>query len=336
MVIELGSPSAPAQSLYGRRMQITTSAPITPPRTAILLATYNGAEHLREQLDSFACQSTKPDLILISDDGSQDRTRDIVGEFCTAHPELNIELLKGPCRGPAQNFLGLLSQVPVWIDFAAFSDQDDVWLPEKTDRSQRALISAEDTKKPTLFCGRTWVCDENLGQKKLSQLRENPSFRHAIVQSIAGGNTMMINRAAIDLLQAASQEVRKLVVHDWWIYQIITGTGGAVIYDPTPLLLYRQHDDNVIGANNGISARFRRLRYIMAGRFRYWNTLNIKSLNASAHRLTPENREILRIFESDRAANLSKRFSMIRRTGIRRQGLEGKLALYAAVILRKL
>ncbi|CUK08719.1 putative glycosyl transferase [Shimia thalassica] len=320
----------------GNRMQIPTPASCGTPRTAILLATYNGATNLQEQLDSIASQSIKPDLVLISDDGSKDKTQDLVKAFMSTHPDMEISLLEGPCKGAARNFLHLVCEVPDWIDFAAFSDQDDVWLDDKTERSLRAIERASEPDTPILFCGRTWVCDKNLNDKKLSQLRQDPSFKHALVQNIAGGNTMTINRAAIDLLQVSCREARKLVIHDWWAYQIITGVGGTVLYDPEPLLLYRQHEDNVIGANNGLLARIRRMRYIWKGRFRYWNTLNIKALNASAHRLTSENREILRIFEDGRNGGLLKRIGMVHRTGIRRQGLEGKIALYVAAILRKL
>lgn len=306
------------------------------PKIAILLATYNGAERLLAQLDSFAAQSLPPALILVSDDGSRDDTRKIVQDFAGAHPDLNVQLIDGPCRGAAQNFLGLLRACPDWVDIAALSDQDDVWLPDKLKRGARAL--AEETGPgPLLYCGRSWECDEDLGNRRLSRgLKRPATFRHALVQNVAGGNTMMLNRAALDLLRDAGAEARKLVVHDWWIYQIITGTGGRVIFDDAPLLLYRQHGGNLIGANRGLQAKTTRLRMLVSGRFRRWNTVNIAALNASAHRLTAENRHILRTFSEERNRSVWRRLLMVWRTGVYRQGVQGSLSLYLAALLRRI
>ena len=137
-------------------------------------------------------------------------------------------------------------------------------------------------------------------------------------------------------MKAAAAETQKVVMHDWWVYQLISGVGGQIIYDPNPHLLYRQHSTNIIGANNGLSARLKRLRNMLNGRFRYWNTLNIKALKNSAHRLTAENQKILVAFEKYRDANLILRLAMLQRTGLRRQGLEGRMALILAALLRRL
>lgn len=306
-------------------------------KIAILLATYNGAAALRAQLDSYLEQSQPPALILISDDGSSDDTRAIVAAFAAAHPELRIELHDGPRMGAAQNFLSLLRHCPDWIDIAALSDQDDVWLPEKLRRGARALTEAAAPDRCLLYCGRSWECDENLGNRRLSRgLKRPATFRHALVQNLAGGNTMMLNRPALDLLRDASHEARKLVVHDWWIYQIITGTGGRVIFDDAPLLFYRQHGGNLIGANRGLQAKHKRLKMLVSGRFRRWNTVNISALNASAYRLTAENRQILRVFSEERNRSVFRRLRMVWQTGLYRQGMQGSLSLYLAALLRRI
>ncbi|WP_315900558.1 glycosyltransferase [Maritimibacter alkaliphilus] len=323
-------------------------------KIAILMATYNGADCLRAQLDSFATQTVTPALILVSDDGSRDDSRAIVQAFAEDNPALQVELLEGPRKGAAQNFLHLLQSCPPWIDYAALSDQDDVWLDDKLERGLRALQGAEAAAqrsaapvpepiptpaappRPRLFCGRSWECDATLGNRRLSRgLRRPASFRHALVQNLAGGNTMMLDRAGLDLLQAASREVRKLVVHDWWIYQLITGVGGEILFDPVPLLLYRQHQGNLIGANRGLVAKRVRLRMLFNGRFRRWNTINIAALRGSAHRLTPENRQVLELFAEERNGPPLQRLSMLRRSGLHRQGLAGQMSLYLAALLRR-
>lgn len=308
------------------------------PQIAILLATYNGADGLRAQLDSHAAQTVPPSLILISDDGSTDGTRAVIGAFAEAHPGLRVVLLDGPGTGAAQNFLNLLRHCPDGVDFAAFSDQDDVWLEDKLARGLAALRAAgAGDARPRLFCGRSWECDATLRRRRLSPgLRRPPGFRHALVQNLASGNTMMLDRAGLALLRGASREAGELVVHDWWVYQMVAGAGGEVIFDPRPLLLYRQHGGNLIGANRGLRAKRRRLRMLFAGRFRRWNTINIAALRVSAHRLTAENREILQRFADGRDGPLPARLAMLRRTGLYRQGWQAQLSLYLAALLRRI
>lgn len=309
----------------------------TRPSVAVLLATYNGASCIKEQLESYLSQSRPPDLILVSDDGSTDDTLALIETFRKSHPEICLRITQGPRRGSAKNFLSLLQNTPDWIDVVALSDQDDVWLPDKLERGLTALSETSHGSEILLYCARTFECDAELNHARLSRgITRPPAFRHALVQNIAGGNTMMLNRPALDLVRAAGREVAKLVVHDWWIYQIVTGAGGRVIFDPRPVLLYRQHGGNLIGANTGIAARLRRVRLMLSGRFRRWNTINLLALKASSHRLTPENQKLLAEFEACRKAGLWQRLRLLRRTRLYRQGFFGPLSLYAAALFGRL
>lgn len=306
----------------------------TAPLVAVLMATFNGADNLVGQLDSYVTQDRQPDMILISDDGSSDGTAEVLKGFAEAHPELQVELFQGPQRGAAQNFLSLLQWVPERIDVVALSDQDDVWLPDKL---ARGVARLETSPGPALYCARTWDCDADLTRRKLSSDRGGcVGFRHALVQNIAGGNTMMLNRAGWQLVAAASHEAGPIVVHDWWIYQVLTGVGGTVIYDHDPVLLYRQHKGNMIGANRGIRARTRRIRALLRGQFREWNAINVAALQASAHRFTAANRALLNAFAEGRRAALPRRLHMLYETGIYRQGLFGRLTLYLVALLGRL
>ena len=314
------------------------SSPAGAPGTAVtvLLATWNGAANLREQLDSYRRQTLKPARLIVSDDGSCDDTMAILAEFAASDPGFAVDLRQGPRRGGAQNFLSLLAVVPEGTGFVALSDQDDVWLPDKIARGVR-LLSSLPAEQPVLVGGRSYVCDATLGNRRPSPLpRRAPTFRHALVQNFAGGNTMMLNRAAIDLIRAAAPEAGRVVVHDWWIYQMISGAGGAVLFDEAPLLLYRQHGGNQIGANAGVEAKIRRLRWMLRGRFRRWNAINLSALRASAHRFTPANREVLEDFARLQRANLFDRLAILRRIGLYRQGLEGTLSLWLAALLGRL
>ena len=179
---------------------------------------------------------------------------------------------------------------------------------------------------------------EKAGLISLAAVRPEPefTFRHALVQNIAGGNTMILNTAGWRLVRAAAAEARRVVVHDWWIYQIVSGAGGRVLFDREPGLLYRQHGGNMIGANRGAGARLRRLRALLSGRFRRWTSVNLVALRASAHRLSPGNRALVEALAEGRRQGLFGRLRMLRRTGLYRQGPAGRLSLLLAALLGRL
>ena len=300
-----------------------------PARVAVLLALCQGARHLEAQLDSIAAQTGAAPEVVVSDDGSTDDGPAIA----RAH---GARMLDGPRRGAAANFLHLLREAAGHAPFASFCDQDDVWLPDKTARALEALARVPEGV-PAVHCGRTTICDAQGRALRPSLLHARPpSFRNALVQSLAGGNTMTLNRAAIGLLAAASREPAEIVVHDWWIYQIVSGAGGVMIYDPEPLLLYRQHGANAIGENTTARALARRAAMVAGGRFRAWSEVNVAALEASRHRLTPQARETLDGFAALRRAALPGRLAALRRLGLYRQTRVGDAALRAAVALGRI
>lgn len=305
------------------------------PSVTILMATWNGAEQLPMQLDSFAAQSLVPTQLIVSDDGSRDGTRQVVSRWAAAHPEITVHLRDGPRAGAAQNFLSLL-RMPVETDLRAISDQDDVWLPEKLAVACAALAEGPDDQ-PALYCGRTLEVREDLSGHRLSRgAPRPPAFAHALVQNIAGGNTMVLNRTGAEAVRAAALRTEDTVIHDWWIYQVVTGIGGRVIFDDTPHLLYRQHGGNAIGANRGALATLVRVHMLVTGRFSEWCQRNIAAMRRIEDMLTPENRVLLDRFETARGLPPLKSLAAIRRAGFYRQGLRGQLSLYAGALLRRL
>ncbi|MDH8613088.1 glycosyltransferase family 2 protein, partial [Klebsiella pneumoniae] len=53
--------------------------------------------------------------------------------------------------------------------------------------------------------------------------------------------------------------------HDWWGYQLVSGAGGIVFYDPEPTMKYRQHGRNAVGLETTLWSRWGRVRAIFAG-----------------------------------------------------------------------
>lgn len=307
-----------------------TDAP--PPPVTVLMALYQGAGFLGAQLDSIAAQN-QPWRLIVADDGSTDAGPAIVEDFAAAHPG-RVTLTRGPGAGAAANFRALLGVVGPDVPYAALSDQDDVWRPEKLSRAVAALQALPHPAVPALYCSRVTICDRDLRPIGLSRLpQRSPSFRHALVQNLVQGNTVVLNRAALDLVGAAGPRTGPVVMHDWWLYQLVTGAGGQVIHDPTPSLAYRQHGANVVGANDGPAARLASLRRMLAGRHRDWSRANLGALDAVRPLLTPDNRRLLEDFRALTGPGPLRRLSALRRGGFYRQGALSQAALWVAAAL---
>jgi glycosyltransferase involved in cell wall biosynthesis len=304
-----------------------------PLQVGILLCTYNGAPYLREQLDSFIAQTYTRWRLYVSDDGSIDQTRDILTEYAERLGE-RITVFDGPRQGFAQNFMSLIRRTDVCCNVYAFSDQDDIWLDDKLKRSV-ATIRQTPVDRPALYCSRTQLIDtagRTIGFTPV--FKKQPGFRNALVQSLAGANTMMINESARALLGLTTND-DPVVAHDWLTYLVVSGCGGTVTYDPVPTLLYRQHEGNLIGANTGMASRINRLAKMLEGRFKLWNEKNLRVLERYRSAMTVENRELVSQFKQLRSEGLKTRVTALQTAGFYRQTLAGTLSLHVAVILRQ-
>jgi glycosyltransferase involved in cell wall biosynthesis len=305
------------------------------PTVAILLCTMQGEDFLSEQLDSIVNQNYPHWIIWISDDGSTDGTQDIIQEYqkILGKDKLKVEI--GPKQGYIRNFLSLACNKKIEASYYAYSDQDDIWLPDKLKRAL-AWIATVPSNVPALYCARTCNVDEENNVLGLSPLfSRRPTFANALVQSIAGGNTMVFNQAACNLLRQAGSAV-KVASHDWWTYQVVSGCGGQVYYDPEPMLRYRIHGKNQIGSNNNWVARIARLQLLYKGRFSEWTDMNLTSLRCLSRHLAPDAARLLDEFSQLRSKNIWARLIGIKRSGIYRQTTFGNLGLLAAVLLKKI
>ncbi|MGC5704164.1 glycosyltransferase family 2 protein [Pseudomonas sp. NFXW11] len=295
------------------------------------MCSFNGVSFLKEQLDSFERQHHRNWELYVSDDGSQDDTLELIKRWGCER----VKIFDGPRKGFSANFLSLTCREEINADYYAWSDQDDIWRQEKL---QRALsyLQKVPANVPALYCGRTELVSEtglHVGYSPNFSLA--PHFNNALVQNIGGGNTMVFNQAARLLLQKAGGDVI-VPSHDWWAYQLVSGSGGVVLYDSEPMVLYRQHGDNLIGANSSWLARLRRLRMIFKGRFYEWNGQNIIALESMFSCLKDEHRATLSRFKNLRNKSLFARVFGFFRLGLYRQTLMGNLGLVLAVLLKKI
>lgn len=302
---------------------------------AILMCTYNGARFLAEQLDSILQQRFKNWTLYISDDGSTDATLEILKGYQARLEPGRLLMFNGPQQGFGQNFLSLLKRPEVNADFFAFCDQDDVWLEDKLTRSISALQHVAPSR-PALYCSRTRTVDVSNSYLGLSPLfTRQPSFRNALVQSIAGANTMLVNSRARSIMCQIGTHT-PVVAHDWLAYLSVSAAGGEVTYDPKPSLNYRQHHGNLIGANATLRSRLYRLTQMFGGRFRQWTDQNLVALGEIEHCMTEENLSTLRIFREARLSRLARRLALMGKVRPYRQTPSGNLSLAVAIVMNKI
>lgn len=244
------------------------------PTVHILLATYNGAQFLTEQLESIARQTHSAWTLTISDDGSTDNTLALIAEFAVRITQ-PLTVLQGPGqKSSTRNFCHLIQNAPAAevSDLYAFCDQDDVWLDKKLERAVQWHAS-QQSHAVRLYCSRTQFVDEQLKPIGLSPgIQRPPSFGNALVQNIASGNTMVMSH---DVLMAQKKvNPEHSVWHDWTTYIVTMALAGRIWFDDEPCLLYRQHPQNVIGSNTGPIAAILQMPALLKGRYRHRAEIN--------------------------------------------------------------
>ncbi len=220
---------------------------------SILLATCNGAAYLPSLLTSFEAQTCWPVKLILRDDCSNDATLDMLRAFRAAHPEWVTIIEDDNCRlGPADNFINLLRHTD--SGYVLFCDQDDVWLPDKINKTLSAMRAAEErygSDTPLLVHTDLSVVDRELRPISPSFLKYQNldpslgmSLNRLMPQNVVTGCTVMINRPLANLAVPVADDA---IMHDWWL-TLVAALFGQVIYLDEPTVLYRQHGDNNIGA----------------------------------------------------------------------------------------
>lgn len=300
---------------------------------AILLCTYNGAQFIEQQLSSYLVQKNNNWSLWVSDDGSTDDTREIIN-FFSENSQHNVHILEGPRQGVCNNFLALINNDDIKEKYYAFSDQDDIWSSDKL-LTATNWLDVIDPEVPALYCSRTELIDAKDQTLGLSPLyTKPPSFSNALLQNIASGNTMVFNKKARDLLKNAS--ATSMVIHDWALYLTVTGCGGKVYFDQQPSVLYRQHDNNLIGNGMGCIRRISNYFHAYKGRKVNWNSSNIAMMKTIVEMMTTENREVLSNFSAIRDSSLFKRFYFLNKSGVYHQQLVGTLTTLSYTLFNRM
>lgn len=236
-------------------------------KICILLSVYNGENFLKEQLDSLLSQTYKDVEILIRDDGSIDRSLEILNlyDFLILKNNGNVGIKK--------SFEILLSFAleNSMSEYFIFCDQDDIWNKNKVETTYHKIQELENTYGkfiPLLVHSNLVVVDQNLDVLSTSFWKyqhidpSKDSLNRLLLHNTVTGCAMMINRALAEKVKNIPKEA---IMHDWWI-AMVASAFGKIAYINEPLMLYRQHSANDIGAKKY------GLKYISSRLFRKLNT----------------------------------------------------------------
>lgn len=294
----------------------------------ILMGVFNGLPHLAGQLDSFAAQRHSDWSLLCGDDGSTDNSAESIRAFARAHPGHRVEIIPGPGRGnAAANFLSLLQHARPGT-FVAFSDQDDVWLPRHLRHAVRRI--AAKPNDVVVYAARTFLTDADLrGRRPSNWPQRGTWFGNSLVQNVLAGNTIVLSPAAAELLRRTVPAALAAGVpfHDWWTYQVISGAGGRIELNPEPMVLYRQHGHNMMGAHRGLAAGLSRTGMVLKRRYSGWVNANLAALEEVSDLLTPQARRLLTEFSRARSGSRRRCAVTLAELGVRRQSIAGDRTL---------
>jgi rhamnosyltransferase len=212
----------------------------------IVMSTYNGEQFLAEQIDSIQQQTFKDWQLLIRDDGSSDQTPEIIKSFVAQDPR--IVFINEHDRenfGVIKNFFTLIKHDKA--DYYFFSDQDDVWLEDKLETMLTAARQYPD-QLPLMVYTDLCIVDQNLQVMNQSMIRSqshhaNTELVQELTENTVTGGVAMINHA----LAERWRTLDNIIMHDWYLAVLATAI-GKLVYIDQPGELYRQHDNNVLGA----------------------------------------------------------------------------------------
>jgi glycosyltransferase involved in cell wall biosynthesis len=249
------------------------------PEVEVLLATFNGSEHIAEFLNSLSNQEGVSIHLKVSDDGSSDRTLEIIESYKSKFESVSIE--KGPLLGPMENFFSLIEKAS--LDYIALADQDDIWFSNHLYNSCTRVMG----KTPKITFSRVSefkkISNKNLKvwPKKLNiKTIENLIFENQI-----RGCTIVFNKSFLELVKQSKP--KKAIMHDWWLALLGLSTNSLII-NTSSEVMYRIHKNNFIGTTPSFHKKL--LRFIKILKSNTYPTLvQLRDLkNVAGHFFSPD------------------------------------------------
>jgi len=318
-------------------------------KVIILLATYNGDRYVKEQIESIQGQDFKDWILIIRDDGSTDETVSKISALAVCDKRILILSDQLGNLGVIKNFNKLIeAALQHKADYVFFADQDDIWQPSKVSKQLSFMKSLENkgSSIPTLIHTNLEVVDSKLcrihpslmAYQKIQHEMVNP-LAVLMVQNFVTGCTVLVNK---ELLSFAYPIPKNVVMHDWWL-AMCSATVGRLVYMSESLILYRQHEQNTVGAQSFFSVLLKKnwITGWQEGTQLIYRT--IRQVECLIDRL----KRLNGLYNSSKLITLEKfvqlmnvplrqRFKILWETSVHRQTFIGTLFLYIHVIfLRK-
>lgn len=237
------------------------------PKFVVLLASFNGVPYLGEQLDSILGQTNVFVSVIVSIDRSIDGTEEWVDQRARMDKRITVLPHGMQFGGAAPNFFRLLREIDFSeYDYVSFSDQDDIWLPNKLFRAHEILLKTNSDAYSSDVVA-FWPNGQRILVKK-----SQPQVRWDFLFESAGPGCTFVMRSrfakSVQFFIKANFTKMEQVgkgQHDWFIYAFARANGYRWVIDEYAGMLYRQHNKNQVGVNSGWAAFFYRTRKVLSG-----------------------------------------------------------------------
>lgn len=287
------------------------------------MAVYNGEKYLKQQIESVLNQTVSDIKIIVRDDGSTDNSKKIIDSFCNEYPQKITKIEGEPTGSAKKNFAKLFEAVD--DDYIMFCDQDDIWLPDKVEKTLSAIKTAENGgTTPVLVHTDLKVVDQSLNVISNSffnfqqLIQKDITLPKLLVQNYVTGCTVMINRALLEKCATISDEC---IMHDWWL-ALTSVLFGKLVCLSESTILYRQHSNNQVGAkaSYGIDFVKRKLKTLGEVKANY-NATYIQAealLKCYKEQISKQNLEILQNYCNMKNMKKFKKIRIIKKYGFKK------------------
>jgi rhamnosyltransferase len=257
----------------------------TKPDVLVILAAFNGANWLEEQVESILCQTGVNVTLIIGDDASTDNTSSLLNKLAQ-DPRIRLLPSPYPTGSAANNFFRLFQHCDSKnFDLVAFSDQDDIWIRTKLQRAYTALQQHPDADGYSSATIAAWPDGRERLQKQSTRITQ----RDFLFEGAGQGCTFALRPTFYEQFRKVICEnpapISLIHYHDWAAYAVARATNHTWIFDSEPTVIYRQHSENDTGARRSTKGVMRRLRLISNG----WYKTQIIAISAITHAANPSN-----------------------------------------------
>lgn len=294
----------------------------------VILSSYNGENCIIKQLESIFNQEDVYVTCTIRDDGSTDNTVQYIENYRKNH-NYQIQIIKGVNIGWKKSFLEALKQSQK-ADFYAFSDQDDIWFPNKLKRSIDFLQESDISVTPTMYHSNRLSVYSNLEplKKQMPKISSPINFENSLIQEFAQGCTIVMNQSLKDLV---CKHTPQDIPHDFWT-GLLAYCFGKIIYDNAPTLYHIHHNKNQSSDGKLFESWLSRLKSISTHKM--YENPSYDLLSNYRSLLTHE--RILFLTKLYNNRTLKNKLSLIFNRNFRRCSTCGTIMLKIAVLINKI